>query len=80
MGDWRMAVATGLAAQPPAYRVPAVQQGADATFEIEQQTERWRWRSGAFYRRGWDRVSFSVDDVELRYAPASDSQHAGVGR
>ena len=79
MGDWRMAVATGLAAQPPAYHVPAVQQGADATFEIEQQTARWRWRSGAFYRRGWDRISFTIDDVELRYAPTADSRTQAWG-
>jgi hypothetical protein len=38
-----------------------------------------RWRSAAFYRRGWDRISFTVDDVELRYAPRTDSRTRAWG-
>jgi hypothetical protein len=87
LGDWRVALATGLAAQPPLYKeliaaqghTVAVQKGADATFEIEQQTTRWRWRSAGFYRRGWDRISFTIDDVELRYAPRTDSRTRAWG-
>ncbi|MDA0337355.1 MAG: hypothetical protein O2782_19500, partial [bacterium] len=79
LGTWRLALATGLAAQPPAHDVPAVQQGAEANFEVEQQTERWRWRSAAFHRRGWDRVSFTVDDVDLQYASRADSRTQAWG-
>jgi hypothetical protein len=87
LGSWRMAVAAGLAAQPPLYKellhaadgVADAQKGADAIFEIGRQTDRVRWRSAAFYRRGWDRISFTVDDVELRYAPRTDSRTRAWG-
>ncbi len=82
VGEWRLALAAGLAAQPPLYKEllntdgaePAAQKGADVNFEAERQAERWRWRGSAYYRRGWDRISFTVDDVELRYAPGTDSR------
>ncbi len=87
LGDWRLSLATGLAAQPPLYKellratgdTPAAQKGADAIFEIERQTEGWRWRSAAYHRRGWDRISFTVDDVELRYASTTDSRTQAWG-
>ena len=86
LGSWRLAAA-GMTAQPPLYKellhatygVPDTQKGADATFEVERQTDRVRWRSAAFYRRGWDRISFTVDDVELRYAPRTDSRTRAWG-
>jgi hypothetical protein len=87
IGTWRLALATGLTAQPPLYKellsrtegVPDTQKGADATLELEQQTQNMRWRSALFYRRGWDRISFTVKDVELRYAPDTDSRTRAWG-
>jgi hypothetical protein len=81
IGTWRLALATGLTTQPPFYKellsrtegVPDAQKGVDATLELEQQTQNMCWRSALFYRRGWYHISFTVKDVELRYAPDTDS-------
>lgn len=86
-GDgFRAVLAAGLAAQPPLYREflaageePVSQKGGDVTFEIERQQTTTRWRATLFHRRGWDRMSYTVDDVELLYSGRTDSRTRTVG-
>lgn len=87
-GNWRWVTAAGLAAQAPAYKqflaaaedeTPLAQKGADGFMEIEHQRPRWRLRGTAFARRGWDRISWTVDDVEVRYATGNDSRTRAWG-
>lgn len=58
---------------------PDAQKGADAFLEIEHQRPRWRLRGTLFGRRGWDRISWTLDDVEVRYAPTNDSRTRAWG-
>jgi len=83
---WRLSAAAGLAAQPPLYKeslgaagVPRSQKGADAVLELVHQTDRLRWRATGFYRYLWDQVSFTVDDVEVRYSGHNDSRARVAG-
>lgn len=85
-GAWRLAGAAGLSAQPPLFKellaapvVPRSQKGADAVLELERQGTDRRWRWAAFYRRGWDRISYTLDDVAVRYSGRNDSRSAAWG-
>ncbi|MBT3341728.1 MAG: TonB-dependent receptor [Gemmatimonadetes bacterium] len=86
-GDWRWTSAAGLAAQAPHYKeflaagdqTPLAQKGADGFIEVEHQRPRWRLRGTLFARRGWDRISWTIDDVEIRYAPINDSRTRAWG-
>jgi len=59
--------------------MPRSQKGADAVLEVTHQTDRLRWRATGFYRYLWDQVSYSIDDVEMRYSGRNDSQARVVG-
>ena len=85
-GAWRLTSAAGVAAQPPLFRellgaevVPRSQKSADLTFEAVRQAPRARWRGTLFLRRGWDRMSFTVEDVALRYSGRNDSRTQAMG-
>lgn len=87
MGDGhRWVLAGGLTAQPVLFRelladegTPRAQKGAEAVMELEGQAARSRWRASLFYRRGWDRVSYDMDEVTLRYSGRNDSRTRAVG-
>ncbi|MBT4099272.1 MAG: TonB-dependent receptor [Gemmatimonadetes bacterium] len=86
-GRFRWVMAVGMSAQTAQYKqllasgaeTPDAQKGADAYVEIEHQRERWRIRGTVFGRRGWDRISWTMDDVEVRYAPTNDSRTRAWG-
>jgi len=86
-GRFRWVMAGGLSAQAAQYKqllasgaeTPDAQKGADAYVEIEHQRDRWRIRGTVFGRRGWDRISWTMDDVEVRYAPTNDSRTRAWG-
>jgi len=80
-GQWQLSAATGLAAQPPTYRellsaeaMPASQKGLDLAVEVQRQTSRARWRGALYHRQGWDRVSYTLEDVRIRYSGVNDSR------
>lgn len=85
-GPWRLALDAGLSAQPALVKellqadgMLVTQKGGDAVVELERQTARFRWRGTAFYRHGWDRISYTVEDAALRYAPDNDSRTRALG-
>ncbi|SVE58839.1 uncharacterized protein METZ01_LOCUS511693 [marine metagenome] len=76
-----------LSAQPAQYKQLAVsgqdtskaQKGGDAFLEIEHQRPRFRLRGTGFVRRGWDRISWTTQDVEVQYASTNDSRSRAWG-
>lgn len=82
MGDGRR-----LSAQTAQYKQLAVsgqdtskaQKGGDAFLEIEHQRPRFRLRGTGFVRRGWDRISWTTQDVEVQYASTNDSRSRAWG-